>query len=575
MASRYWVGNGGTWDNEDTTHWSATSGGSGGASVPGPIDDIFFNSSSFTLPSQIVDIVSNATYAKSINFTGVTNSPHITFTTNYGYGYILLCGGDFTLVSAMTIDDNFVLQQASYPAGPLKVTSAGHRLGRLTMITEILDNLECYQLEVTNFVTNNYNINADILQFDGLPGGATVTIGSSVITISPVLNAPTGTIWDTGWPGLFIIWSPSPGYSININWGSSTVNLPAQSSFQHGWGETNIRIEGNASGQVTFSGTTSRIICPSGTIIAKYTTITESHASGGAGFYYSPLEGCVNGGGNTGWNFMRPLVVDPPVIPPIIPTDPPATPPSSYTFPVSVTGTGFTGVTSVTGSAGVTINSYTVVSDTLITVYITVPSSAVTHTYEVTVYFTITVTNPGSPGGSSSQEVFFEWNEDWTAYSEALLKVDPRILGHVNVSDNSYPKYWYQWGDKIIIEPVPDDEYPLVLYLSDYPHDPMVLNSDTPVELPDEFHSCVVDFALWVLALKLKRWRQAAGYYNIYIRNLKIRQAAYMKRKAEQRAIHSIPDNVKGNTLRKEVDTRAVHQIPANVKYAGGETWAH
>ena len=54
MANRFWVGNGGTWDNEDTTHWSATSGGSGGASVPGPIDDIFFNSSSFSFITESI-----------------------------------------------------------------------------------------------------------------------------------------------------------------------------------------------------------------------------------------------------------------------------------------------------------------------------------------------------------------------------------------------------------------------------------------------------------------------------------------------------------------------------------------
>ena len=38
MATRYWVGGSGTWDATDTSHWSATSGGAGGASVPGSAD---------------------------------------------------------------------------------------------------------------------------------------------------------------------------------------------------------------------------------------------------------------------------------------------------------------------------------------------------------------------------------------------------------------------------------------------------------------------------------------------------------------------------------------------------------
>ena len=126
-----------------------------------------------------------------------------------------------------------------------------------------------------------------------------------------------------------------------------------------------------------------------------------------------------------------------------------------------------------------------------------------------------------------------------------------------------------------MIEPVPDDEYVLKLFIADYPSTALVNTTDIPTELPPEFRPCIIDFACYVLSIKLRRWKQAAVYYNIYIRNLKIRNAAYMKRKVEQRAIHMIPGNVRGNTLRKEVDARAVHQIPANVKYQGGAQWAH
>ena len=48
MAYRYWVGGTGTWDNTSTTHWSATSGGSGGASVPTAADSVIIDSSSGT-----------------------------------------------------------------------------------------------------------------------------------------------------------------------------------------------------------------------------------------------------------------------------------------------------------------------------------------------------------------------------------------------------------------------------------------------------------------------------------------------------------------------------------------------
>ena len=46
MASRYWVGGAGTWDNSTTSNWSTSSGGSSGASVPGASDTAIFDNNS-------------------------------------------------------------------------------------------------------------------------------------------------------------------------------------------------------------------------------------------------------------------------------------------------------------------------------------------------------------------------------------------------------------------------------------------------------------------------------------------------------------------------------------------------
>lgn len=48
MANRYWVGGNGTWDGTTTTNWSTTSGGAGGASVPGTADAVLFDYNSGT-----------------------------------------------------------------------------------------------------------------------------------------------------------------------------------------------------------------------------------------------------------------------------------------------------------------------------------------------------------------------------------------------------------------------------------------------------------------------------------------------------------------------------------------------
>ena len=54
----YWVGGSGSWD--DPAHWSETSGGPGGADVPGPTDDVYFDDRSFTESGQTVKIKGEA-----------------------------------------------------------------------------------------------------------------------------------------------------------------------------------------------------------------------------------------------------------------------------------------------------------------------------------------------------------------------------------------------------------------------------------------------------------------------------------------------------------------------------------
>lgn len=95
MASRYWVGGAGTWDASDTTHWSASSGGAGGASVPTSVDDVIF------------DTASNASaYAVAISAT--VNCLNITI-ANPAAGALTLSGsgamnvyGNFTVTSTFT-----------------------------------------------------------------------------------------------------------------------------------------------------------------------------------------------------------------------------------------------------------------------------------------------------------------------------------------------------------------------------------------------------------------------------------------------------------------------------------------
>jgi len=94
MANRYWVGGTGTWSNTNTTNWSATSGGAGGASVPTATDTPFFDTNS---GSGTVTRTSSFTVGEiEINNSGITLSLGAALTLNAAADSISVTNGTFT-----------------------------------------------------------------------------------------------------------------------------------------------------------------------------------------------------------------------------------------------------------------------------------------------------------------------------------------------------------------------------------------------------------------------------------------------------------------------------------------------
>jgi hypothetical protein len=84
MATYYWVGGSGTWDNSNTANWSTSSGGAGGAGPPTSSDTAFINTASYassftitlsaTASADIVYIANtNVTVQQSGNLTSLNN----------------------------------------------------------------------------------------------------------------------------------------------------------------------------------------------------------------------------------------------------------------------------------------------------------------------------------------------------------------------------------------------------------------------------------------------------------------------------------------------------------------------
>jgi len=71
MANRYWVGGTGTWDASATTHWSASSGGASGASVPTTSDSVFFDqATTYTVTLVAGNTLDCTVSAGTVTFSG-------------------------------------------------------------------------------------------------------------------------------------------------------------------------------------------------------------------------------------------------------------------------------------------------------------------------------------------------------------------------------------------------------------------------------------------------------------------------------------------------------------------------
>lgn len=110
MANRFWVGGTGTWDASTTTHWSASTGGAGGASVPVAGDTVTLDVSSGGGTVTVAVGSANSTislasliwgaFTGTIDFTGNNNNLTLTVAGFNGSGSgtrtISLGSGTFT-----------------------------------------------------------------------------------------------------------------------------------------------------------------------------------------------------------------------------------------------------------------------------------------------------------------------------------------------------------------------------------------------------------------------------------------------------------------------------------------------
>lgn len=173
MASRYWVG--GTGNYNDTAHWSTTSGGSSGASVPTSTDDVFFDANSGG-GTVTLAIAGSCASLSTVGFTGTTTSGAIDLSVY----------GNVTLGSNLGFYNLNMVGTSSF-----NITSNGYQLQRITFnsasgtwtLQDDISAVFSVTLTAGILTTNNKNITCQFFQTSG-NGSRTLNLGSSTLTIN-------------------------------------------------------------------------------------------------------------------------------------------------------------------------------------------------------------------------------------------------------------------------------------------------------------------------------------------------------------------------------------------------------
>jgi len=136
MATRYWVGGTGTWDASSTTNWSATTGGAGGASAPGALDSVIFDSASGTgtCTTAASAVCTNATLNSATLL--LTLGANLTVSTRFTLtsGTLTFTGnsGNWTLTTGIFDSATTNVRLMAFGTGNIILTGNGATIFNLT-----------------------------------------------------------------------------------------------------------------------------------------------------------------------------------------------------------------------------------------------------------------------------------------------------------------------------------------------------------------------------------------------------------------------------------------------------------
>lgn len=204
MATRYWVLGSGTWDTTTTTNWSATSGGAGGASAPTSADDVIFDANSNVGTTAFTVTMGATANCLSFSTGGAGGALDAVMTLSLGATSVLNVYGSFTLPATnltWTATSGATLQFAATTTGNTITTNGVNMLASYVYVTGVggswtlgsaWTSTQGFVVLSGTFDTGNYNLTCNAFISNGTSTRA-LTLGSSTVTASNGANSFTFT----------------------------------------------------------------------------------------------------------------------------------------------------------------------------------------------------------------------------------------------------------------------------------------------------------------------------------------------------------------------------------------------
>lgn len=344
-ATRYWVGNGGNWS--DTAHWSTSSGGATGASVPLPQDTVVFDANSITSGGQTITL--DVPQIPGLDFTNIANSPTLTSALT-----LIFMAGSLKFIVAMTVTLPNTEFNTFYD-GDINITTNGHDPNSLYLrsggTVKFLDDLSLttgnneYLAFIEGiFDCNDKNITAGDIDIDWAGSTMTVYMKNSVFTVLwdfYMLSSTSGNL--TLYPGNSLIVIGGDGVYFYGGYERTLNDIRIDYDTTRFWDEFHCNLmvfnnAGNATGtyfggyenkyvrgfraigssgnliriRARYAGETANIVKEGGgRVKCDFLEIQDLDVSGGKGWYAGANS--TNTSGNNGWIFTAPpkLIFDP------------------------------------------------------------------------------------------------------------------------------------------------------------------------------------------------------------------------------------------------------------------------